>query len=287
MALGTATYFAIRAESARHDARKNCEPLCSESVVDDVRHKALYSDLSSGVALLSVGTAVLLYVTRPTVFPEESSNKLVGLLQNLRFSASANSALTSSRGHILMIVLLRRLTITLVAGIFLSCSLAVDASALNEGCPTGTKACYGQCVSKDLPQYGCARAGCAPCGLPNATSNCSTSTGACTVAQCAPHFDNCDTNAANGCETNTDESVTFCGGCGSVNNCDLPHRQNVQTSRCGYGVCYVYECEPGYSDCDGTFPNGCEVNLLTEANHCGDCNVACVAPQTCVSGVCQ
>jgi hypothetical protein len=95
---GTATYFALRAESARNDARKNCEPLCSGSVVDDIKLKALYSDLSSGIALLSVGTAVLLYVTRPTVFPEQSPNKLGGLLQNLRFSASANSALTSLGG---------------------------------------------------------------------------------------------------------------------------------------------------------------------------------------------
>ena len=157
-----------------------------------------------------------------------------------------------------MMELLRRLAGTLVAGIFLSCSLAVDTGALNEGCPTGTKPCYGKCVSTDLPDYGCGRAGCAPCGLQHATSNCSTSTGECTVAQCAPHFDNCDKIAANGCETNIDESVAFCGGCTNVNICDPQQRQHVQTSRCGAGACYVYQCESDYFDCDGTFSTGCD-----------------------------
>jgi hypothetical protein len=97
-ALGTATYFAIRAESARNDAKRNCEPLCSRTVVDDVRQKALYSDLSSGVALLSAGMAALLYVTRPTVFSEDNQNKRTGLLNNLRFGASSNTAFTSLGG---------------------------------------------------------------------------------------------------------------------------------------------------------------------------------------------
>jgi hypothetical protein len=186
-----------------------------------------------------------------------------------------------------MMLLLRRLAITLAAAISLACSLVVDAGALNQGCPAGTKSCYGKCVSTNLPEYGCARPGCAPCGLQHATSNCSTSTGQCTVAECAPHFGNCDKIAASGCETNIDESAEFCGGC-DLYNCDSQQGQNVKTSRCGFGACYVYQCEPGYFDCDGTFSTGCEVSttqLQTDRLNCGSCGTTCAT--SCVNGICQ
>ncbi|MDD9971139.1 MAG: hypothetical protein OXR73_33180 [Myxococcales bacterium] len=37
-------------------------------------------------------------------------------------------------------------------------------------------------------------------------------------------------------------------------------------------------CDVGRADCDGDRSNGCEVNLSTDAAHCGECGAACTAP---------
>ncbi len=165
---------------------------------------------------------------------------------------------------------LKRLAVILIAGIFVSCSLALDTGVLNEGCPEGTKACFGGCVSIRLPEYGCGRAGCAPCALQHATSNCSDSN-ECSVAQCAPPFDNCDGIAATGCETNTDESAEHCGGCASANDCTTQQLPNLLTARCGARVCYVYKCAPGYLDCNTRFADGCEYKVPSSSLDAGTC----------------
>jgi hypothetical protein len=53
-----------------------------------------------------------------------------------------------------------------------------------------------------------------PCSQTNTVSSCIA--GACRITQCTGSFDNCDGNAANGCETNIGTSNTHCGLCGSV-----------------------------------------------------------------------
>lgn len=183
-----------------------------------------------------------------------------------------------------MFLFLKRLLVILMTGIVVSCSLALDTSVLNEGCPEGTKACFGKCVSIRLPEYGCGRAGCAPCALQHATSNCSDSN-ECSIAQCTPPFDSCDGIAATGCETNTDESAIHCGGC--TTDCTLQAKQilTVQTALCGFRACYVYQCAAGYLDCDGIFLDGCEVT--SDAKNCGACNNVCSTAQSCVNGICQ
>ena len=139
-----------------------------------------------------------------------------------------------------------------------SCSLVLETNSLNEGCPERTKPCFGKCVSKDLPQYGCGRAGCIPCGLPHAKANCNAES-VCGIAECVPPFADCDQDPTNGCEVNTYESLQYCGGCTNVEICPpaagLPH---VKTMGCGNRVCYVRQCEPGYLDCDQEPTNGCE-----------------------------
>jgi len=98
VAVASATYFGLKASAARNEARNSCTPLCSRPVVDDVKQKARYSDLSSGIAVLSAGTAVLLYLTRPTVIPKEMPGKLTLVLDHWRFGASAESAFTTVGG---------------------------------------------------------------------------------------------------------------------------------------------------------------------------------------------
>ncbi|MEZ4406427.1 MAG: hypothetical protein R3A52_08130 [Polyangiales bacterium] len=76
-----------------------------------------------------------------------------------------------------------------------------DGSAAN-GCEVSTATDPRHCG-------GCGRA----CSLPNvAVAGCGG--GSCTVVTCAAGFADCDGNAANGCEVNTQTSASNCGGCG-------------------------------------------------------------------------
>ena len=61
----------------------------------------------------------------------------------------------------------------LLAGV-VGCSLLVDTSDLDAGCPEGTKLCAGEgCVDLYDPAYGCRRDSCIPCTeVTNAVAEC-------------------------------------------------------------------------------------------------------------------
>ncbi|MBL8678693.1 MAG: FG-GAP repeat protein [Myxococcales bacterium] len=83
----------------------------------------------------------------------------------------------------------------------------------------------------------CGRCGNA-CATPaNGTATCAA--GAC-GARCNAGFGDCDSNLANGCETDTNTSMTHCGGCGMV--CSAPA---LATAACVAGRCQI-TCNPGY-----------------------------------------
>ena len=46
-------------------------------------------------------------------------------------------------------------------------------------------------------------------------------------------------------------------------------------------------CETNYEDVDGIVTNGCEVNLVTDNNHCGKKNNKCTNGRTCSNGTCS
>ena len=49
-------------------------------------------------------------------------------------------------------------------------------------------------------------------------------------------------------------------------------------------------CPTGYADCDGDEGNGCEVELATDPDHCGTCDIACTVDNgtgECVAGTCN
>jgi hypothetical protein len=53
---------------------------------------------------------------------------------------------------------------------------------------------------------------------------------------------------------------------------------------------YKCQCKPGYADCDGDAANGCETNVHTDTNNCGECGTVCAtAPNDtaiCSAGQC-
>ncbi|MCA2977095.1 MAG: hypothetical protein INH41_24880 [Myxococcaceae bacterium] len=76
--------------------------------------------------------------------------------------------------------------------------------------------------------------------------------------------------AANGCETNTNTSVSNCGQCGSA--CTVGANA---TATCALGQCGL-QCSTDFSNCDTMLGNGCEADLRTPAT-CGTCSNACPA----------
>src|SRR5262249_6936191 len=69
--------------------------------------------------------------------------------------------------------------------------------------------------------------------------------GQCQVSACNLGFDDCDGNAANGCETNLSSDVNHCNGCG--NACPVPPNA---AAVCVLGVCGAGACNPGFANCN-------------------------------------
>ena len=150
-------------------------------------------------------------------------------------------------------------------------------------CPSGRGDCDGMAATVCETDLNTTVQHCGRCG------------GACGVGQkcvagrceCVPGRGDCDgdRNGPNGCEVDLTSTRDHCERCG--NPC--PTRAN-STPSCVSGSC-VPVCTPGFRDCDGREDNGCEVNVMTDANHCGECPVVCPeranAMRTCSAGSCR
>lgn len=104
----------------------------------------------------------------------------------------------------------------------------------------------------------------------------------CTIENCDLGFDDCNTMAADGCETPLD-TLTDCGMCG--NACMLP---GTATHTCTGGQCRVATCMPGFGDCNSDDDDGCEraLNTLSDCGMCGrDCALS-RATESCATGTC-
>jgi hypothetical protein len=80
-----------------------------------------------------------------------------------------------------------------------------------------------------------------------------------------------------------DSDVAHCGVCG--NACDSGTNS---TPECTKGQCSI-TCSKGFADCDLLAFNGCEINILGNPLHCGDCKTACLfanAAPSCEQGKC-
>ncbi len=156
-------------------------------------------------------------------------------------------------------------------------------------CSWACEAGFGDCDGD--PSNGCetdtnvSTTHCGVCGnacrFANALALCVS--GACTRGGCETGFADCDMTASNGCETDTNNSLTACGACGTA--CAPANA----TGRCNVGICNVGACNAGFADCDAMAANGCEVNTQTSATNCGRCGAACALPNAapaCAAGAC-
>ncbi len=162
------------------------------------------------------------------------------------------------------------------------CVANVCVPGCNDGhaCPTGQTCCANACVDtrSSTASCGACNARCEPANAAPACRN-----GVCAVGMCLGSFGDCDNSTANGCETDTQTTVSHCGGCGMA----CATRPN-STVTCAAGRC-AYACNTGFSDCDGDPSNGCEVDTRTSTSHCGACGRACTPPNgtaACMAGVC-
>ncbi len=145
-------------------------------------------------------------------------------------------------------------------------------------CPMGQDSCNGKCVdlASDLANCGMCSNTCP--GAPNGQPICEKSM---CGYKCDANFDNCNNKPADGCETNVTTDVLHCGGCGKPCAAIANGAPGCSNSMCGIG-----SCNKGYDDCDMKVSSGCEVNLTSDDNHCGQCNLPCPQTHYCSGSTC-
>ncbi len=173
---------------------------------------------------------------------------------------------------------------------------------------TAVKCAHGKCgqfvcqggyddCNGDLKKKGCASDGCEVETRVD-TNNCGFCGNKCAPGQvcgsvgsgirqclCGPGETVCgrvsDPDAVLDC-VNLETDPRNCGACGHK----CPTKPNADAV-CRKGVC-GFACPPNRADCNGDWSDGCEVDLLTNMNHCGACGNACDgdAGQPCINGAC-
>lgn len=147
------------------------------------------------------------------------------------------------------------------------------------GCDGTKQCCTAQCYDLSADKDRCGACD-KKCALANATPKCVNS--ACDVDTCNTGFDNCNGNAADGCELNVSTDSKNCGKCGV----DCSTLANVSAATCSASKCVISKCADGFGDCDSDGSNGCEADLNSDARNCTACGKACPAPAH-GTGVCE
>lgn len=173
-----------------------------------------------------------------------------------------------------------------------SCSVANGTAGCSSGSCTIASCNPGWANCDGVVSNGCETSTASDptnCGVCNNTCNGTNGTplcqsGTCAIA-CNPGFGNCNGSPADGCETNTQNNTSACGGCGQA--CST---NNVPSPSCVNGVCSG-ACASGFADCDGNkLTNGCETNISSNVDSCGGCTNVCsgnnIPTRACSGGVC-
>jgi hypothetical protein len=155
------------------------------------------------------------------------------------------------------------------------------ASRPGVGCKDYEVPCDGRCQRKNDPDWGCGS--CKTCKLDNARKITCIHTN-CSPEVCADGWGNCDTNAANGCETHIAIEPANCGAC--ANSCKKG--VHVASLTCESGHCKITACEDSFLDCNGDPTDGCEIDTSSDVNRCGNCTTVCATSGNKVTGaICQ
>jgi Cys-rich repeat protein len=190
------------------------------------------------------------------------------------------------------------------------CDGQIDEGSL---CPNGQACIAGSCkalacVADSDCGNGqlCVAKKCVSPGGCNADADCANgevcAAGHCQpAAACAAGLGDCDGDAKNGCETKLSSDDKNCGACGSVcpagtacsnGICEgdpgcVADSDCAPDQICENGTCQSSPvCAPGMADCDGDLQNGCETNVVTDAQNCGACGTMCPAGQACDKAAC-
>ena len=143
--------------------------------------------------------------------------------------------------------------------------------------------CDGKCADRFNDAANCGACGKVCDTVANANSGCVN--GSCAVTMCKAGFGDCDTKAANGCESDVTSDLAHCGACGTP--CAKAPNTTV---KCEASKC-VYECVADFADCDANQQNGCETSTSTNPKNCGGCGKTCpdlpnAATVACSAGAC-
>ncbi len=147
-------------------------------------------------------------------------------------------------------------------------------------CDNGNGDCDGDGTCTDPLDTNSNCGGCGiECAVENGTPACNR--GNCAISSCdqneSAEWADCDQDYATGCEVNTQTSRTRCGGClpnegGEGEDCTAKEGEDhVSVASCMEAACEVASCDTGWVDCDGSFPNGCEIDTSSDKNNCGGC----------------
>ena len=111
--------------------------------------------------------------------------------------------------------------------------------------------------------------------------------GRCESGSCALDCDvgwgDCNRDASDGCETDTDTSMDHCGECGGF--CPAAGTFHATDAVCSAGRCLL-SCDANWGDCDEDRSTGCETHLVVNDSDCGACDNACLDGERCRDGMC-
>lgn len=132
------------------------------------------------------------------------------------------------------------------------------------------------------------------CETPVSRENCGACGDACADSTCRLHPDGnrhyCGCQNDADCGTGRQCCEGYCfdrydpAHCGSCTNDCTRQVANATVIRCDHGSCGYDACLPGFLDCDGNRPNGCEKPM--DDDNCGACGFSCGANASCVDGSC-
>jgi hypothetical protein len=150
-------------------------------------------------------------------------------------------------------------------------------------CPAGWLCELGTCVHDCRPglvqcDQGCVDTQSDPNNCGGCGETCRLSQvcdlGVCT-GDCGPGRKDCHDGSC----AELESDPTNCGECGVL--CTFPNARPA----CELGMCQIGECIHPFGNCDRHI-DGCEADLKTSLDHCGECGNACGINMNCLGGTC-